>query len=114
MEVQRTCEVTATPVEYVKARCTCERAGRCQPERGADEYGNSGKLLDRAIRGFEDLLFSSPQLLRTFLLPCIWRTAGDVFADHKIQCPLWRVTGHNEEKQVNNTTEQKTKGEQIG
>ena len=47
MEVQRTCEVTATPVEYVKARCTCERAGRCQPERGADEYGNSGKLLDR-------------------------------------------------------------------
>lgn len=23
------------------------------------------KLLDRAIRGFEDLLFSSPQLLRT-------------------------------------------------
>ena len=113
MEVQRTCEVTATPVEYVKARCTCERAGRCQPERGADEYGNSGKLLDRAIRGFEDLLFSSPQLLRTFLLPCIWRTAGDVFADHKIQCPLWRVTGHNEEKQVNNTTEQKTKGEQM-
>jgi len=71
------------------------------------------KLLDRAIRGFEDLLFSSPQLLRTFLLPCIWRTAGDVFADHKIQCPLWRVTGHNEEKQVNNTTEQKTKGEQM-
>ena len=113
MEVQRTCEVTATPVEYVKARCTCERAGRCQPERGADEYGNSGKLLDRAIRGFEDLLFSSPQLLRTFFLPCIWRTAGDVFADHKIQCPLWRVTGHNEEKQVNNTTEQKTKGEQM-
>jgi len=36
-----------------------------------------------------------------------------VFADHKIQCPLWRVTGHNEEKQVNNTTEQKTKGEQM-
>ena len=70
-------------------------------------------MLDRAIRGFEDLLFSSPQLLRTFLLPCIWRTAGDVFADHKIQCPLWRVTGHNEEKQVNNTTEQKTKGEQM-
>ena len=59
------------------------------------------------------MLFSSPQLLRTFLLPCIWRTAGDVFADHKIQCPLWRVTGHNEEKQVNNTTEQKTKGEQM-
>ena len=91
----------------------CERAGRCQPERGAEKYGDSGKLLDRAIRGFEDLLFSSPQLLRTFLLPCIWRTAGDVFADHKIQCPLWRVTGHNEEKQVNNTTEQKTKGEQM-
>ena len=113
MEVQRTCEVTATPVEYVKARCTCKRAGRCQPERGAEKYGDSGKLLDRAIRGFEDLLFSSPQLLRTFLLPCIWRTAGDVFADHKIQCPLWRVTGHNEEKQVNNTTEQKTKGEQM-
>ena len=36
-----------------------------------------------------------------------------MFADHKIQCPLWRVTGHNEEKQVNNTTEQKTKGEQM-
>ena len=111
MEVQRTCEVTATPVEYISK--ICERAGRCQPERGAEKYGDSGKLLDRAIRGFEDLLFSSPQLLRTFLLPCIWRTAGDVFADHKIQCPLWRVTGHNEEKQVNNTTEQKTKGEQM-
>ena len=64
MEVQRTCEVTATPVEYVKARCTCERAGRCQPERGADEYGNSGKLLDRAIRGFgdHDMMNSSPLL----------------------------------------------------
>ena len=36
-----------------------------------------------------------------------------MFADQKIQCPLWRVTGHNEEKQVNNTTEQKTKGEQM-
>ena len=32
MEVQRTCEVTATPVEYIGK--ICERAGRCQPERG--------------------------------------------------------------------------------
>ena len=32
MEVQRTCEVTATPVEYISK--ICERAGRCQPERG--------------------------------------------------------------------------------
>mgnify|MGYP000544381535 FL=1 len=34
-----------------------------------------------------------------------------MFADHKIQCPLWRVTGHNEEKQVNNTTETKKQKE---
>ena len=36
MEVQRTCEVTATPVEYPvsSAYAVCERAGRCQPERG--------------------------------------------------------------------------------
>ena len=88
MEVQRTCEVTATPVEYVKARCTCERAGRCQPERGADEYGNSGKLLDRAIRGFEDLLFSSPQLLRTFFLPLHMGARQRSFAVHEMQCPL--------------------------
>ena len=65
MEVQRTCEVTATPVEYVKARCTCKRAGRCQPERGAGGTEIPERLPCRAIRGFEDLLFSSPQLLRT-------------------------------------------------
>lgn len=60
MEVQRTCEVTATPVEYISK--ICERAGRCQPERGVC----CRSILDRAIRGFEDLkIFSSPQLLRT-------------------------------------------------
>ena len=60
MEVQRTCEVTATPVEYIGK--ICERAGRCQPERGACAL----RKLNRAIRGFEDLMiFSSPQLLRT-------------------------------------------------
>ena len=61
MEVQRTCEVTATPVEYIGK--ICERAGRCQPERGVCTVSC---MLNRAIRGFEDfLLFSSPQLLRT-------------------------------------------------
>ncbi len=113
MEVQRTCEVTATPVEYVKARCTCKGAGRCQPERGAEKYGDSGKLLDRAIRGFEDSLFSSPQLLRTFYCHVYGEQPVTCSLITKIQCPLWRVTGHNEEKQVNNTTEQKTKGEQM-
>ena len=63
MEVQRTCEVTATPVEYVRVcLMACKRAGRCQPERGACAL----RKLNRAIRGFEDLMiFSSPQLLRT-------------------------------------------------
>ena len=64
MEVQRTCEVTATPVEYVRVcLMACKRAGRCQPERGVCTVSC---MLNRAIRGFEDfLLFSSPQLLRT-------------------------------------------------
>lgn len=48
----------------------CERAGRCQPERGVQliKFKKSFfDVLDRAIRGFEDLIFSSPPLLRTFL-----------------------------------------------
>ena len=112
MEVQRTCEVTATPVEYVKARCTCERAGRCQPERGADEYGNSGKLLDRAIRGFEDLLFSSPQLLRTFFLPLHMKNVA-VTCLLIMKCSA-RFSGNGSMKiQGNNMLEQNKKGEKM-
>lgn len=52
------------------AYAVCERAGRCQPERGVQliKFKKSFfDVLDRAIRGFEDLIFSSPPLLRTFL-----------------------------------------------
>ena len=41
MEVQRTCEVTATPVE----RKMRERAGRCQPERGVGR--NLARLIEQ-------------------------------------------------------------------
>ena len=112
MEVQRTCEVTATPVEYVKARCTCKRAGRCQPERGAGGTEIPERLPCRAIRGFEDLLFSSPQLLRTFFLAIAYEErGGDVFADHEMQC---RFSGNGSMKiQGNNMLEQNKKGEKM-
>ena len=39
MEVQRTCEVTATPIE--PDRVNGKRVGRCQPERGRRENAES-------------------------------------------------------------------------
>ena len=100
MEVQRTCEVTATPVEYVKARCTCERAGRCQPERGADEYGNSGKLLDRAIRGFEDLLFSNPLIAADFFLAIAYGSAPEVVRCSRNAVPALAGNGSTKQTKI--------------
>ena len=112
MEVQRTCEVTATPVEYVKARCTCKRAGRCQPERGAGGTEIPERLPCRAIRGFEDLLFSSPQLLRTFFLPLHMKNVA-VTCLLIMKCSA-RFSGNGSMKiQGNNMLEQNKKGEKM-
>lgn len=93
MEVQRTCEVTATPVEHT--RMVCERAGRCQPERGA--YQSFTGMLGRAIRGFEDykIIFKSAIAADFFCQLMLRRSAFEVAASTR--------------NQVDSTTRTKTK-----
>ena len=84
MEVHRTGEVTATPVNR-----RCERAGRCQPER-----------VNRAIRGFDHVNQSSP-LSMSGLLFC--RNCGEQVR------PSYNLKGATMEKRLF-TSESVTEG----